>query len=83
MFLFIIYRYYLCCLLYLLAFHFLVRTFSSTIFKLFIDNEFQDVFLGQIHVDISNSLNSASQSLDAWKSVTDSDVLRGLQVRHT
>jgi hypothetical protein len=39
------------------------------------------VFLGQIHVDISNSLNSASQSLDAWKSVTDPDVLRGLQVK--
>jgi len=34
-------------------------------------------------VDISNSLNSASQSLDAWKSVTDPDVLRGLQVTQT
>lgn len=46
----------------------------------FLMDYIKDVFLGQIHVDISNSLNSASQSLDAWKSVTDSDVLRGLQV---
>ena len=38
------------------------------------------MFLGQIHVDISNSLNSASQSLDAWKSVTDSEILRNLKV---
>jgi len=46
----------------------------------FLMDYIKDVFLGQIHVDISNSLNSASQSLDAWKSVTDSDVLRELNV---
>jgi len=46
----------------------------------FLMDYIKDVFLGQIHVDISNSLNSASQSLDAWKSVTDTDVLRQLQV---
>jgi hypothetical protein len=43
----------------------------------FLMDYIKDVFLGQIHVDISNSLNSASQSLDAWKSVTDTDVLAG------
>ena len=43
----------------------------------FLMDYIKDVFLGQIHVDISNSLNSASQSLDAWKSVSDSEVLRG------
>ena len=42
----------------------------------FLMDYIKDVFLGQIHVDISNSLNSASQSLDAWKSVSDSEVLR-------
>ena len=46
----------------------------------FLMDYIKDVFLGQIHVDISNSLNSASQSLDAWKSVTDTDVLRDLSV---
>merc|ERR1719376_202393 len=46
----------------------------------FLMDYIKDVFLGQIHVDISNSLNSASQSLDAWKSVTDTDVLRELSV---
>ena len=46
----------------------------------FLMDYIKDVFLGQIHVDISNSLNSASQSLDAWKSVTDSEVLRNLKV---
>ena len=46
----------------------------------FLMDYIKDVFLGQIHVDISNSLNSASQSLDAWKSVTDSDLLRELSV---
>jgi len=46
----------------------------------FLMDYIKDVFLGQIHVDISNSLNSASQSLDAWKSVTDSEILRSLKV---
>ncbi|XP_023334937.1 exocyst complex component 4 isoform X4 [Eurytemora carolleeae] len=46
----------------------------------FLMDYIKDVFLGQIHVDISNSLNSASQSLDAWKSVTDSEILRNLKV---
>lgn len=46
----------------------------------FLMDYIKDVFLGQIHVDISNSLNSASQSLDAWKSVVDSDELRKLAV---
>ena len=46
----------------------------------FLMDYIKDVFLGQIHVDISNSLNSASQSLDAWKSVTDTDLLRDLSV---
>ena len=46
----------------------------------FLMDYIKDVFLGQIHVDISNSLNSASQSLDAWKSVTDTEVLRDLSV---
>ena len=46
----------------------------------FLMDYIKDVFLGQIHVDISNSLNSASQSLDAWKSVTDTDVLRDMSV---
>ena len=46
----------------------------------FLMDYIKDVFLGQIHVDISNSLNSASQSLDAWKSVSDSDVLRDMAV---
>ena len=46
----------------------------------FLMDYIKDVFLGQIHVDISNSLNSASQSLDAWKAVVDSDTLRQLQV---
>ena len=46
----------------------------------FLMDYIKDVFLGQIHVDISNSLNSASQSLDAWKSVVDSDELRRLAV---
>merc|ERR1719466_375938 len=46
----------------------------------FLMDYIKDVFLGQIHVDISNSLNSASQSLDAWKSVTDTDILRDLSV---
>ena len=46
----------------------------------FLMDYIKDVFLGQIHVDISNSLNSASQSLDAWKSVSDTEVLRDLAV---
>jgi len=46
----------------------------------FLMDYIKDVFLGQIHVDISNSLNSASQSLDAWKSVSDSEVLRSYRV---
>jgi exocyst complex component 4 len=46
----------------------------------FLMDYIKDVFLGQIHVDISNSLNSASQSLDAWKSVVDTDELRRLAV---
>merc|ERR1719466_510139 len=46
----------------------------------FLMDYIKDVFLGQIHVDISNSLNSASQSLDAWKSLTDSELLRELSV---
>lgn len=46
----------------------------------FLMDYIKDVFLGQIHVDISNSLNSASQSLDAWKSVVDTDILRQLTV---
>ena len=46
----------------------------------FLMDYIKDVFLGQIHVDISNSLNSASQSLDAWKSVSDAGVLRELTV---
>ena len=46
----------------------------------FLMDYIKDVFLGQIHVDISNSLNSASQSLDAWKSVTDTEVLREMAV---
>ena len=46
----------------------------------FLMDYIKDVFLGQIHVDISNSLNSASRSLDAWKSVVDSDELRRLGV---
>jgi len=46
----------------------------------FLMDYIKDVFLGQIHVDISKSLDSASQSLDAWKSVTDPDFLRTLQV---
>ena len=45
----------------------------------FLMDYIKDVFLGQIHVDISNSLNSASQSLDAWKSVSDSEILRGFR----
>merc|ERR1719351_647019 len=44
----------------------------------FLMDYIKDVFLGQIHVDISNSWNCASQSLDAWKSVTDTEVLRDM-----
>ena len=40
----------------------------------------KDVFLGQIHADNGNALNSASLSLDSWKAITDSDILRELKV---
>ena len=46
----------------------------------FLMDYIKDVFLGQIHADNGNALNSASLSLDSWKAITDSDVLRELKV---
>ena len=46
----------------------------------FLMDYIKDVFLGQIHADNGNALNSASLSLDSWKAITDSDVLCGLKV---
>ena len=46
----------------------------------FLMDYIKDVFLGQIHADNGNALNSASLSLDSWKAITDSDVLRDLKV---
>ena len=42
---------------------------------------FADVFLGQIHADNGDALNSASLSLDSWKAISDSDMLRELGVQ--
>jgi len=39
------------------------------------------VFLGQIRADNGIALNTASLSLDSWKVITDSDVLRELRVK--
>ena len=47
----------------------------------FLMDYIKDVFLGQIHVDNGDALNSASVSLDSWKAITDSDVLRDLGVQ--
>ncbi len=41
----------------------------------------KDVFLGQIHADNGDALNQASLSLDAWKAITDPDILRDLSVQ--
>jgi exocyst complex component 4 len=46
----------------------------------FLMDYIKDVFLGQIHADNGNALNSASLSLDSWKAITDSDILRELKV---
>ena len=47
----------------------------------FLMDYIKDVFLGQIHADNGDALNSASLSLDSWKAITDSDVLRDLSVQ--
>ena len=47
----------------------------------FLMDYIKDVFLGQIHADNGDALNSASLSLDSWKAITDSDVLRELGVQ--
>ena len=39
------------------------------------------VFLGQIRADNGIALNTASLSLDSWKVITDSDLLRELRVK--
>ena len=46
----------------------------------FLMDYIKDVFLGQIHADNGDALNSASLSLDSWKAITDSDILRDLNV---
>ena len=47
----------------------------------FLMDYIKDVFLGQIHADNGDALNSASLSLDSWKAITDSDILRDLGVQ--
>merc|ERR1712223_212153 len=47
----------------------------------FLMDYIKDVFLGQIRVDNGDALNSASVSLDSWKAITDSDILRDLGVQ--
>ena len=47
----------------------------------FLMDYIKDVFLGQIHADNGDALNSASQKLDSWRAITDSDILRDLGVQ--
>ena len=47
----------------------------------FLMDYIKDVFLGQIHADNGDALNSASQKLDSWRAITDSDILRDLTVQ--
>ena len=46
----------------------------------FLMDYIKDVFLGQIRVDNGDAY-SASVSLDSWKAITDSDILRDLGVQ--
>ena len=47
----------------------------------FLMDYIKDVFLGQIHMDNGDALNSASLSLDSWKAISDADLLRELGVQ--